>query len=91
MDKALSRWLLSDPPFNRTLNKVLTHYRLEFTVHRAKQEKTLLHFQNNHKEAVAVPLSSRSYKRLTLKIRSEQTVSPFPDTIDLQEALLEAA
>jgi hypothetical protein len=30
-------------------------------------------------------------KHLTLEIRPEQSASPFPDTIDLQEALLEAA
>ena len=35
--------------------------------------------------------SSRPYKRLTLEIRPERTGSPFPDTIDLQETLLEAA
>jgi hypothetical protein len=30
-------------------------------------------------------------KHLTLEIRPEQSASPFPDMIDLQEALLEAA
>ena len=35
--------------------------------------------------------SSRPYKRLTVAIRPEQTAFPFPDTIDLQETLLDAA
>ena len=35
--------------------------------------------------------SSRPYKRLTLDIHPEQTTVPFPDTIDLQETLLDAA
>ena len=48
-------------------------------------------FRSASLEAWNAFFSSRSYKRLTLKIRSEQTVSPFPDTIDLQESLLEAA
>jgi hypothetical protein len=34
--------------------------------------------------------SSQPYKRLTLDIRPEQTTFPFPDTIDLQETLLNA-
>jgi len=47
---------------NRTLNKVLTHHRLEFTVRHAKQEKTLLHFQDSHKEAVAISLPSSAWR-----------------------------
>lgn len=35
--------------------------------------------------------SGRFSKRDTLEIRLEQTTSPFPNTIDLQETLLEAA
>lgn len=42
---------------NRTLNKVLTHYRLEFTVRHVKQERTFLHFRDNKRQATAVPLS----------------------------------
>jgi hypothetical protein len=42
---------------NRTLNKVLTDYRLEFTVKHAKQERTFLHFRNDEKQPRAVPLS----------------------------------
>jgi len=34
--------------------------------------------------------SSRPCKRLTVAIRSEHTAFPFPDTIDLQETLLDA-
>lgn len=47
---------------NRTLNKVLTHHRLEFTVRHTKQEKTLLHFQDSHKEAVAISLPSSAWR-----------------------------
>jgi hypothetical protein len=35
--------------------------------------------------------SSRPYKRLTLEIQPNPSALPFPETIDLQEALLEAA
>jgi len=35
--------------------------------------------------------SSRLYKQVTLGIRPEKAASPFPDTINLQETLLEAA
>ena len=48
-------------------------------------------FQSAPLEAWNAFFSSRPYKRLTLEIRPEQTTFPFPDTIDLQEALLEAA
>ena len=48
-------------------------------------------FQSAPLEAWNAFFSSRPYKRLTLEIHPEQTTSPFPDTIDLQEALLEAA
>ena len=42
-------------------------------------------------EAWRAFFSSRPYKRLTLAIQPEQTAFPFPDTIDLQATLLEAA
>lgn len=42
-------------------------------------------------EAWQAFFSGRSSKRDTLEIRLEQTAFPFPDTIDLQETLLEAA
>ncbi len=48
-------------------------------------------FQSAPLEAWNAFFSSRPYKRLTLEIHPEQTTSPFPDTIDLQETLLEAA
>jgi predicted RNase H-like HicB family nuclease len=35
--------------------------------------------------------SSRPYKRLTLEIHPDSTALPFPETIDLQATLLEAA
>ncbi len=35
--------------------------------------------------------SSRPYRRLTVAIHPQQTAFPFPDTIDLQETLLDAA
>lgn len=41
---------------NRVLNTVLTHYRLEFTVHHLKQGRTFLHFRDEQKQAMAVPL-----------------------------------
>jgi len=43
---------------NRTLNKILTDYRLLLTVRHAKQERTVLSFFNKKGEHVAVPLGS---------------------------------
>ncbi len=48
--------------FNRTLNTVLTHYRLEFTVRHAKQLRTLLHFESSQNDAVAIPLPSSPWR-----------------------------
>jgi len=46
-------------------------------------------FRSAPLEAWNAFFSSRPYKRLILDIHPEQTASPFPDTIDLQETLLE--
>jgi hypothetical protein len=48
--------------FNHTLNTILTHYRLEFTVRHAKQMRTLLHFEDSQNEAVAVSLPSSVWR-----------------------------
>ncbi len=48
-------------------------------------------FQAAPLEAWNAFFSGRSSKRDTLGIRLGQTVSPFPDTIDLQETLLDMA
>lgn len=57
----------------------LAHDNLEYLFHPAPQEAWSAFF------------SSRPYKRVNLEIRPEKAASPFPDTIDLQETLLEAA
>ena len=46
-------------------------------------------FRSAPLEAWNAFFSSRPYKRVSLEIRPEQTAFPFPDTIDLQEALLD--
>jgi predicted RNase H-like HicB family nuclease len=48
-------------------------------------------FRSAPLEAWNAFFSSRPYKRLTLEVQPKQTAFPFPDTIDLQETLLEAA
>jgi predicted RNase H-like HicB family nuclease len=48
-------------------------------------------FQSASQDAWNAFFSSWPYKRLTLEIHSEQTRLPFPDTVGLQETLLEAA
>jgi hypothetical protein len=48
-------------------------------------------FRSAPLEAWNAFFSSRPYKRLTLEIHPDNTALPFPETIDLQEALLEAA
>ncbi len=48
-------------------------------------------FQSASLEAWNDFFSNRPYKHLTLEIRPERAGPPFPDTIDLQETLLEAA
>jgi predicted RNase H-like HicB family nuclease len=57
----------------------LAHDNAEYLFHLAPQEAWQAFF------------SSRPYKRVTLELHPKQTASPFPDTIDLQETLLEAA
>ena len=48
-------------------------------------------FRSAPLEAWNAFFSSRPYKRLTLAIHPDSTALPFPETIDLQAALLEAA
>jgi hypothetical protein len=43
--------------YNQILNKVLTRYRVRFTIHQAKQERTALSFFNGEGEHIAVPLA----------------------------------
>lgn len=48
-------------------------------------------FRSAPVEAWNAFFSSRPYKRLTLELRLEPSQLPFPETIDLQETLLESA